>query len=468
MSKKNLLALALASALLSPAAFAVEVTPATPDVFPTNAFVDAAVQVSNGAAIAIAADAGDNYLGRTTGYNIRVTLSGGATFAAAVDGLLVVGLNGETVTVAGGGQIGDSSVTFTVTPATAVVEGDGISIGAGAFVVDNAEFMANGTSLNIDVRVGDPVGGQQLALKTGTTIATAEEAWAVTYTAPGNTAIRIDVGSDSGKKMFSSDGLVNTADTVLYNAGKVAVTLNPDLTDALGLDVLTATAPLVITGADFSAFVDGAITLQNTAACTDATPIATTINAAGTTASVAAATTVSQLNARQFVCFEADGVTEIAAQDLSASLKIKQVNFLDSPTFTESAKFLDLAYNGANKYVWHFNPASNADQVSYLRLTNTSTTAGLVTISGICDDGNSTPSVAKIDSFAAGKSILLTSKDVEQGNAAKGVSQGTGACAAGGKVRLTVTGEFGSMEVQNFLRNVTSAGMINTNVNNAD
>jgi len=29
-----------------------------------------------------------------------------------------------------------------------------------------------------------------------------------------------------------------------------------------------------------------------------------------------------------------------------------------------------------------------------------------------------------------------------------------------------VTGEIGSMEVQNFLRNVTSAGTVNTNVNN--
>jgi hypothetical protein len=36
------------------------------------------------------------------------------------------------------------------------------------------------------------------------------------------------------------------------------------------------------------------------------------------------------------------------------------------------------------------------------------------------------------------------------------------------KRRLVITGEVGSMEVQNFLRNGTSAGAVNTNVNNAD
>lgn len=466
MLKKNLIALALASALVSPAAFAVDVTPATPDVFPTNAFDAATDTVTNGAAIKIEAAADDNYLGRSTGYNIRVTLSGGAVFAALVDAADITPLNGETVTVAGGGNIGDTSVTFSVVPATGVVENDGISINAGAFSIKNVTFMANGTPLKIDVRIGDPVGGQQLALTTGTTIATAEEAWSVTYTAPTNTDIKIDVGSDSGKKMFSSDGEVNTADTLRYNAGKVSVALNGNLTDDLGLDPAVATAPLTITGVNFSAF--SAVNLQSAAACDGSgTTVAATINAAKTAASVAAATTVSAINGYH-VCFVANGTTEIAAQDLSASLKIKQAGYLDSPTFVESAKFLDMAYNGANKYVWHFNPASNADQVSYLRLTNTSGTAGLVTISGICDDGSATPSVAKIDSFGAGKSLLLTSKDVEQGNALKGVSQGTGACVAGGKVRLTITGEFGSMEVQNFLRNATSAGSINTNVNNRD
>ena len=106
----------------------MDVTPATPDVFPTNAVTNNAQVFVNGAAITITASADDNYLGRSTGYNVRVSLANGATFAAVVPD--ATGVNGEAVTVAGGGQIGDTSVTYSVVPATGVVEGDGISIAA--------------------------------------------------------------------------------------------------------------------------------------------------------------------------------------------------------------------------------------------------------------------------------------------------------------------------------------------------
>jgi hypothetical protein len=130
-----------------------------------------------------------------------------------------------------------------------------------------------------------------------------------------------------------------------------------------------------------------------------------------------------------------------------------------------------MMYNGAVKKVWHFNPSSNAAQVSYLRVTNSSTTAGLFTVDGVCDDGTSGGSVTF--NMGAGKSILLTSGDIENGNAAKGLTGSMGACTANGatgvtaKRRLTITGEVGNMEVQNFLRN-GAGGDINTNVNNAD
>ena len=131
-----------------------------------------------------------------------------------------------------------------------------------------------------------------------------------------------------------------------------------------------------------------------------------------------------------------------------------------------------MMYNGAVKRVWAFNPSTNADQQSYLRITNSSTTAGLFTIDGICDDGTAGNSVTF--TMASGRSILLTSQDVENGNAAKGLTGAMGLCTANGTIgqtgkrRLTITGEVGAMEVQNFLRNGTSAGAINTNVNNAD
>ena len=110
MSKTNLIALAIAAALASPAAYAVDVTPATPDVLPLEAMTGNAQVITNGDTIDIAASADDIYLGRNTGYNVRVTLSGGATFASIVPA--ATGLNGETVTIAGGGQIGSGRNHF--------------------------------------------------------------------------------------------------------------------------------------------------------------------------------------------------------------------------------------------------------------------------------------------------------------------------------------------------------------------
>jgi hypothetical protein len=473
MSKNNLIALAIAAALASPAAYAVDVT-ATPDVFPTNSITGNAQQVTNTNVIDIAAAASDNYLGRSTGYNVRVTLSGGAKFAAAVPA--ATALNGETVTVAGGGNIGDTSVTYSVVPATGVVEGDGIEVAAGDFVIDNAGFLANGTSLKIDVRVGDPVGGNELASTNGTSIASAKQGWVVAYSAPGNTDIRIDVGSDSAKHRFSSDGSVNLADTTLFNAGKVAVSIEPTLTNVLGLDMTVATAPLKITGTDFGAFLTangGSVSLQSVAACDGSgTTIAATVAADHLSASIPATTTAANLNASPYICFQSDDDTIIDDQVIGATLTVKQATKTDSPAFTDStSKLLAMMYNGAVKKVWHFNPASNAAQVSYLRITNSSTTAGLFTIDGICDDGTAGNSVTF--NMGAGKSILLTSGDIENGNAAKGLTGSMGHCAYNSatgvtaKRRLTITGEVGNMEVQNFLRN-GAGGDINTNVNNAD
>lgn len=474
MSKHNLISLAIAAILASPAAFAVDVTPATPDIFPTNALTSNTVVVSNGAPITIAAAADDNYLGRTTGYNIRVTLSNGAKFAAAV--VPATGLNGEVVTIAGGGTVGSTSVTYSVVPATGVVQGDGILIGTGDFVINTVGFMANGTPLTIDVRVGDPVGGGQLALTSGTTIASAVQAWDVTYTAPLNGDIRIDVGAASGKKVFSSTGAVNLADTEYYNAGSVTVALDPTITNYLGMDTSVATAPLIITGANLAPFkgAGGFVSVQSTSACDyTGSTIYATVAVTNLTASIPIATTVDALNTNQYICFDANATTIILAQDIGATLTVKQTGYTPSPAFTDAGGvLLDMAYNGAVKYVWHFNPSSNIAQESYLRITNSSSTSGLFTIDSVCDDGSAGLPVSFTQ--GAGKSILLTSKDIELGNTTKGLTGAAGTCTANSAVgitakrRLTVTGEVGSLEVQGFLRNRTSAGDVNTNVNDKD
>ena len=477
MSKNKLIALAIAAVLASPAAYAVDVelNPVDGDVLPTNAITDEDQDITVGSEITIAAGASDSYLGRNTGYNIRVSLDDGATFATAVDVADVAGTDAlDVVTIAGGGGVGDTSVTFSVEPNEGVVEGDGIVIAADAFVVENAEFLADGEGLTIDVRVGDPVGGGELASLNDTEIATAIEGWDVTVDAGANTAIRIDVGSDSGKKLFSSDGEINTADTPYFNAGEVTALIDADLTAAMGLDEAVATVSIVLTGEDFSAFTegegtDGFVYLSDADDCLFQGPLFE-VNTAGTTATLEDGVTVDDLQVTPFVCLEANTEVVIADQDLSAAVVISQTGMEDSAEF--EGDLTSLAYNGSVTEVMFFNPASNVDQQSYLRISNTSGTSGLFTIDGVCDDGTATDPVSF--TLAAGNSKLLTSQDVENGNATKGLTGATGSCTASGstgvtaKQRLTITGEVGGMEVQNFLRNGTSAGSINTNVNNDD
>jgi hypothetical protein len=109
------------------------------------------------------------------------------------------------------------------------------------------------------------------------------------------------------------------------------------------------------------------------------------------------------------------------------------------------------------------NPASNAGQQSYLRITDPSSAEARANIVAVCDDGISKPAIGF--AIGAGKSVLVTSSDLENGNAAKGVATGVGACSTGGKSRLSIIGEVIGMHVQNFLRNTTSGGLINTNIN---
>jgi hypothetical protein len=166
------------------------------------------------------------------------------------------------------------------------------------------------------------------------------------------------------------------------------------------------------------------------------------------------------------ICAVANGVTEIASKGFQVEGKVDfaDARMVDKPI--PRTALATLSYNAPVVRVDHFNPASNADQQSYLRVTNTSNVAGDIVIDGVCDNGiaSTTPLRVRLDQQ---KSILLTSGDIENGNPGKGVTNGLGACPTG-KSRLTVTGEVGSMTVQNFLRNTTSGGLINTNVNNQD
>lgn len=480
MSNKKLIAFAIAAALSSPLAMAATVTvgvgPATPEVLPTNAFTTNAIVAQNFTkGVTIKADANDVYLGRTTGYNIRIELLKGK-FSAAIGTPTIVGQAGATVGLAGGGTVGATSATFAVTPDVAgVKEGDGIAFAATDFKIDNLINLTG--NVDIRIKISDPVGGNQLGSTVDATLISTKQGWVISYAAPADAVFgskqRIDVGSASNKKLFSKDGAVNSVapgtTSALYSAGTITAALATGLTNAMGLDAAVATVDLTVSGDNFAPFKTGNKVFLSSA--TDCSAIVGTALAVATNnlsaTNTAAAQTVANVGTAS-VCFQADTTTAIAAQSLAGSAFVKQTNFLDSPATAESTEFLNMAFNGIVKTVSSFNPSSNTLVDSLLRVINTSSTSGLFTIDGSCPDGTAltkaTFTLAGGNTAAQYSSAELQSGTVGAGKPA--LSVGLGTCTATGRLRLTVTGEVGTAEVQNFLRSNTSSGTVTTGHNN--
>lgn len=492
MSNKKLIAFAIAAALSSPLAMATTVTigagPASaPEVLPTNAFTtDAIVAKNTSKVVTIKADADDVYLGRTTGYNIRIELLKGkfsqampATLVDAVGPPALNGLIGNTAsaTLAGGGTIGATSATYSITPVgSGVTAGDGIQFDVDQIQINNLINLTG--NVDIRIKVSDPVGGNQLGSTVDATLISTKQGWVISYAAPVDATFgskqRIDVGSGSNKKLFSPDGTVHSMSagtSTLYSAGTITAALAAGLTDAMGLDATVATVDLTVSGDNFAPFKTGnKVFLSSATNCSAivGTALAVATNNLSAT-NTAAAQTVANVGTAS-VCFQADTTTAIAAQSLAGSAFVKQTNFLDSPATSESTEFLNMAFNGIVKTVSSFNPSSNASVDSLLRVINTSSTSGLFTIDGTCPDGTA---LTKATFTLAGgnNAVQYNSAELQTGTVGVGkpaLSAALGTCPTTGRLRLTVTGEVGTAEVQNFLRANTSAGFITSGHNNQD
>ena len=437
--------------------------------------------------VAFTVAAPDILIGRSSGtgqITVEAVLVGAKIKTALVAGDIAPQGTAAVNTVSS--AAGASAFQFTMTPPAA----PGFAAGA-LFTIDNLELQdaaalaAAGGQVTVAFTIKDTTTGAVLSSASAKAVLTSTEATTTTITKGADNTI--DVLVDGKKKFVGSLAHASLGTVVVSQVDLDSVTAGVQAVSALGTGATTNVAggvfvfdaaadkiDLTLSVPSAAAFAGaGKGFYADVAACgasytADADTVAFVQDATDATKFTASVPVTAATGATYNICAIANGTTVIDAQTIGLTSKINLAGALTKdPAAKTEAAFNVLKYNGAVKNVWHFNPASNADQVSYLRLTNTSATSGLVTIDAICDDGTPTPSSAKL-TLVNGKSVLLTSKDVEQGNAGKGVTQGTGACAAGGKVRLTITGEFGSMEVQNFLRNNTSAGTINTNVNVAN
>ncbi|WP_282276967.1 hypothetical protein [Stenotrophomonas sp. PS02297] len=503
MSKFNLLSAAVVAAVAAvaaPAAQAYTVSAGAPNVAYVD-ITDANTLVSTtGLNVTLTGD--DYIIGRTVGFSVKITLKDGAKFGAAVNPAaltaagvgaainagVTTGTAGSSVwgvSVAAGGGIDDTYVILLFSPnvttpapiTTGKIFNNGLSVQLKGVA---AALATAGSSVKAEVMFADPgTAAPIMSPSIEATVLTSVDPLDFKITG-GETTKKIDVGTNAGasKIVFAGNGDINgTPATQYFNAGVLAVgvqgaPVNPQTVGGSAFTwVNTGTqdkVTLTVTGDSFAAFKTvtpangAAVILTKTGAnlgCNDATPTALATGVVTNNSVTFSNVDFATANGAE-LCFVAPAsASKVVIDSTKVAVAAKVARTATTKSTNGSAAGKPLLYNGPVVDVDAFNPGSNASQVSYLRITNPSGAVGNVTIDRYCDDGSKgTTSL----SVGAGKTVALLASELENGGA--NVATGYGTCPAGQKARLTVTGEFLGMKVQNFLRNTST--IINTNVNN--
>jgi len=489
------LAVSLASLVSTPAMANGKVTPATQapfahEVTGANTATNDPKAIAQGFGFDVTAP--DILIGRTsTSGDITVFV----TFSGADVAATPTVSPGTAGGVIGSTNFGGNVLQFTISPplSPGFVAGQLFSIGSLSF--QNAlSLQSGGTGINASVRIVDT--NTNIELLPPTSGAVLAGAFGSKTTLDPKTSLTVDVTSPSQKKQFLDAPGFPPGNQKFAQVGKVTVAQNDTDSVAAGLQVASTTGSG--NTANVSAVAPAASTFQFAAAGADLIKLTlnvpgpgafTTIPAAGTTPAkwggfyaigsatpcADATTTVpaggialtqSMTNANSFsvlnlpigavtgaaynICAVANGVSTISNQTISATAQIDLTGALtiDPPAVT--ADIADIGFNGTVVNVATFNPAGNSTQESFLRVTNTSTIDGLVTVEGFDDAGVAEAAPITFD-LAAGNTLQFNAGDLENGNATKftGGAFGNGT----GKWRLVVTGEFSGMVVTSLNRN---------------
>lgn len=520
--KKSAIALALATAfapmLASAQANGVTAAFAGPGgaVYARNVFGNNANQFVASHDLVISASNAAAILGRTTGFNIRITLnSPGAAVFHAVPMAPTVGsglpdsntADSWTITLAGGGA-GQNTVTYAVNPPDTgtgygIVEGDLITLPAADIVFRGLAGLAtNGATLTGTVLIQDPVGGGTLATVPVTFIVSQEGVSVVCNENDGNTTHKIDVAINTvdgtpdvpGKRVFSPDGSVGGGDdnsghglfertTMVLGSVNLATAgrtggygwnADGDLTNSTTNDNTGTlrfaddadTFTFTVTGTNLSAFNEAAndqIFISNNADCSAGTIRRLTVNGANTAATGTWTlgqllgsvndNTIAAASSTVYLCAETDYDAEIAAQSLSATVSVNLINAnLSDPVGPFACEILDLEYNGSVVKIMQLPPAGNAQVEGQLRIVNDNEVGGLVTIESWDDTG--APGATATLNLAAGQSVTYRTAELETGTTDAGKpALSNGIGDGAGRWRLRVTGEFDNMNVQAFAKN---------------
>ena len=201
MSKytKKTLAVALVAALTVPAAaFAFQVR-TDGNVAPEEIASQLGTNVTMQESVELFTQLGDVVIGRTTGFQVLVTIEDGASFAAAPSLVKATALQGDwTVALAAGGGAGDKSAQFTISPETTDA-----TVRAGVILALNSLKLRDvntSAPTRISVQLRDPVSGVTLHADTRQIII--RNNGLTVDCAPNQTPARIDVGGENPKTLF--------------------------------------------------------------------------------------------------------------------------------------------------------------------------------------------------------------------------------------------------------------------------
>lgn len=496
---KNLLTAAVVGALVLPGAATAakyQYVAGQQITYAKDLFVDNTKSIDSPNGLQLIAESSDNLTNRISNIaagetlTVKVTLGQGAVFDSTYPADTLVQLFLE------GSQTGGAGGVINYVPGTANYNGNELNfqyvttgagnVAAGYFLQLNSAKIKNlidglftGSNVTSQITVQNGAGIQVLA----GTVDYAKSKWGLVVDSDpsaGNVNTTIDVGADPRKTYFASTGGVGQDDQATFNAGSVTLDIakaaptvsgvatyvnNFSATAALPNYNVVSTADILVTvtGSDLSSFGSGRVWLDTNSGCTKAASnfVAGTI---GTGANSGTATFTSPANSNLwrnvtnappspstvFVCFGANHVAEMQAQNLAGTLAVKYnlaQQRVDPPAF--AFDLLPLRLNGTTFIFQNVNPGSNPTAQSFLRLTNNTAQICPITIDAKDDAGKHSGEVKLTLEPHGSKQI---NSDVLEGAAtAAGV---TGAFGNGtGKWYVRVTAECADLKASALNRN---------------
>ncbi|MDA8255034.1 MAG: hypothetical protein M0Z99_05245 [Betaproteobacteria bacterium] len=435
--------------------------------------------------------ASDNIIGRTTGFALRVTLSNGAMLgpAPAISGTLGGLAIGSAAGWSASASVSGNILIVTFTPssgAPAIAVGDSIALGAsgaastelaptpGELQFNTVQALAtSGSQVQGSFQFYDPVttnpilGAQTVTiLQSGNPVATSATA--------STTSAKIDVGATPSQAFLSPCGAIGgSSNPGCTDTGGAASTSTRFDSGAIGVAVSSpATGPdfsyftfaatdsytTTLTG-NFSAFAQtgSTIALYPSTNCSG-TAVATAATPTGNTATMTF-TAAGPFTYELCLTEPGSNTMPIAATSLSASTSFTRGTMTVSGGTAQP--LAPLAYNAPVVHVYTFNPAGNTTQQSFLRVSNTGTSGGLVTITGTDDAGNAGAGPVTF-TLGAGQSVQLPSSCLQSGASCPTGLTVNGALGTGtGKWRLTVFSYFPDLVVTSLNRNNNTGTVTN-------